>query len=218
MFNRCLADPACEALYKKELRSVGGTISHLDLDSLGAFEAELLEPWEEADPRLEHPELVEEAVAETLSFVADRPEEVEEWLGPEPVVTQPGNAPTPAVLPAPTVQPAPKAGLRIHRIHAAAGALVTHLRVSTAGQIKQTATIRTAGGTLNACSTEASASEAGELTLNCDLSREVRRRSRARWLRLELRTRFAPLEGEAETLTHRVFLPRGSAKAGGHRA
>src|SRR6478609_5013795 len=53
MFNRCLADPACEALYRRELRFVGRTIAHLDLGSLGTGEADLLKPWEEADPRLE---------------------------------------------------------------------------------------------------------------------------------------------------------------------
>ena len=70
MFDRCLADPACEALYRKELRAVGRTIDSLHLGVLGAAEAELLKPSEEAIPRLEHPELVEDAVAETLSFVA----------------------------------------------------------------------------------------------------------------------------------------------------
>lgn len=217
MFNRCLADPACEALYRKELRSVGKTIDGLHLGALGAAVAELLKPWEEADPRLEHPELVEEAVAETLSFVADRPGEVEEWLGPEPVVTPPDETPGDTAAPvagsAPAVQspagPTAGAGLRIRWIHATPGALNTHLRPPAAGQVRQTATIRTASGTVNACSVEASAPEAGELTLTCDLSKEVRRRAQARWLKLELRTRFVPLEGDAdETLTRRVFLPR----------
>lgn len=213
MFNRCLADPACEALYRKELRSVGKTIDGLHLGTLGAAEAELLKPWEEADPRLEHPGLVKGAVAEALSYVADRPGELEEWLGPEPVVTPPGDTSTPAVQPPPVVQSLPgpaaaEAGLRISWIHAAARALATHLQVAAAGQVKQTATIRTAGGTVNACSAEENAPEAGELDLVCDLSKEVRRRSRARWLRLEVRTRFVPREGDAETLTGRVFLPR----------
>jgi hypothetical protein len=212
MFNRCLADPACEALYEKELRSVGRAIDGLDLGSLGEAEAELLEPWEEADPRLENPGLVEGAVAKTLSFVADRPGEVEDWLGPEPVVTPPGDTPAPALSSAPTVQPAPrpiaKAGLRIDRIHAAARALVTHLEVAAAGKVRQTATIRSADGPLNACSAQATMSEAGDVTLACDLSKEVRRRSRGRWLRLEVRTRFAPWEGDAETVTQRAFLPR----------
>jgi hypothetical protein len=207
MFNRCLADPACEALYKKELRSAGRTIAGLHLGSLGEAEAELLEPWEEADPRLEHPGLVEEAVAEALSFVADRPREVEEWLGPESVAAPASDAPVPVVQPRP--EPPAEAAMKIHSIHAAAGGLTTRLRVSMAGQVKQTATIRTASGPVKACSAQASAPEAGDMTLDCDLSKEVRRRSQARWLRLEVRTHFVPQEGEAETLTRRVFLPRG---------
>jgi hypothetical protein len=207
MFNRCLADPACEALYKKELRFAGRTIAGLNLGSLGEAEAELLEPWEEVDPRLEQPGLVEEAVVEALSFVADRPREVEEWLGPEPVAAPASEAPVAAVQP--RLESPAEARMKIHSIHAAARGLTTRLRVSMAGQVKQTATVRTTGGTVKACSVQASAPEAGDMTLGCDLSKEARRRSRARWLRLEVRTHFAPQEGEAETLTRRVFLPRG---------
>jgi hypothetical protein len=171
----------------------------------------LLKSWEEADPRLEHPELVDDAVAETLSFVADRPGEVEEWLGPEPVVTPPGDISIPAVRPTAVAQPSPEPtanSLRIRWLHVTAGGLATHLHASMAGEVKQTAAIATAGGRVSACSIEASVPEAGDLTISCDLSREVRRRLRARWLRLEVRTRFAPRVGEAETLSRRVFLPR----------
>lgn len=212
MFDRCLADPACEALYRKELRSVGKTIESLHLEALGATEAALLEPWEDADPRLEHPDLVEEAVAKTLSFIADRPGELEEWLGTEPVETPPGETPVdtpiPTGQPAPVVQPPSESGLRIRRIHAGGGVLRTHLLAPAPGQVKQVATIRTADGSIGACSAEASVPEAGGLTLDCDLSAEVRRRSRARWLKIDVRIRFESQGGEAETLTRRVLLLR----------
>jgi hypothetical protein len=218
MFNRCLADPACEALYRQELGSVSDAIAGLHLDSLGSSEAELLKPWEEVDPRLEHPELVEEAVTETLAYVAGRTQEAEEWLEPEPdEKPPPDEEPSPIVAQLSVIQPAsepppgptPDAGLRIRWIHAVAGAVTTRLRIPAAGEVKQAATLRTAAGTINACSDEAGAAGAGEVTLDCELSKEVLRRSRARWLKLEVRTRFVPRNGEAESLTRRALLPRG---------
>jgi len=131
-------------------------------------------------------------------------------LGPEPVVTPPFvvSMPPAEPLPGSVSVPAGKAGLEIRSIHAAAASLTTHLQVPGPGEVKQFATIRTVGGTVNACSAQISAFDAGEATLDCELSREVRRRSRARWLKLEVRTRFAPMEGDAETLIRRVIVPR----------
>jgi CotH kinase protein len=221
MFNRCLADPACEELYRQELRSVGQAIAGLHLDSLASSEADLLEPWEEADPKLEHPGQVEGKVAQALSFITDRPGELASWLGTEepappedetqgPGAQQPTAQATQVTRLSPPDEPPPPdpPKMRLRTIRAAAGVLGTHLTLPSAGEVKQTATIRTADGVINACVAQLSVTGAEEATLSCHLSPEVRRRLRARWLKLEVRTRFTPQEGSAESLARQVFVPR----------
>ena len=53
MFTRCLADPACAALYRSAVDGAASTIGALDLDALADATAALLRPWQERDPRRE---------------------------------------------------------------------------------------------------------------------------------------------------------------------
>ena len=213
MFDRCLADPACLALYRQQLGEVSKAIKSLDLEALATETAAFIEPWWEADPRLEQPDHVEDATSEALSFLLERQEEVGDWLGPKEAAPQ-GNA-GPAVSgqsagsPEATDASAEPPAVKVHWIHVDDGALTTHLSVSREGLVRQTATIRTANGTINACSTQASVAGAGVVTLSCPLSKRVRQRARARWLRLAVQVRFAPRDGLAESLTRQVVLPRG---------
>ncbi len=200
MFNRCLADPACLSLYRAELRAVAKTIASLGLDDLASDTAAFIKPWEEADPRLENPDLVDSAVAETHAFLADRPGELEAFLGTDdqPATTAGGGE-------APHV-PAPSLEVGHTRRHA--GALVTHLWLPGPGVLSETARIRTVHGSLKACSTQVSVSTAGERDLHCPLSASILRRLHAHGLTLQVQTSFAPQDGSPESISRRIHLAR----------
>src|ERR1044072_7127434 len=210
LFDKCLADPACLTLYRKELRAVGNPIAGLGLDSLGKDTAKLLKPWEEADPRLEFPGLVDGAVSETLAFIAARPAELASWLdsGTADGSTSGGSGGEGGSRLVRIWQPPLFVAVRRHPPAASAGVLRTRFRFSAAGRVTQTATIETAKGRANACSVHAQVPGAGGLTIRCPLSRSVRRRLRHRWLNLSLRTRFVPRAGGAETIVGNIHLHR----------
>lgn len=210
LFDKCLADPACLTLYRKELRAVGNAIAGLGLDSLGKDTAKLLKPWEEADPRLEFPGLVDGAVSETLAFIAARPAELASWLdsGTADGSTSGGSGGEGGSRLVRIWQPPLFVAVRRHPPAASAGVLRTRFRFSAAGRVTQTATIETAKGRANACSVHAQVPGAGGLTIRCPLSRSVRRRLRHRWLNLSLRTRFVPRAGGAETIVGNIHLHR----------
>ena len=81
MFNRCLRDDSCFALYRHAVREARSDISKLDLDSLAEDTATMLAPWQERDPRREYSlEEIENAVTSTGEFVALRPADADAWL------------------------------------------------------------------------------------------------------------------------------------------
>lgn len=202
MFNRCLADPACLALYRQELQAAAKTIAGLGLDKLASETAAFLGPWEEADPRLEHPELVDGAVAETRAFLADRPGDLAAFLGSDEATTATATEGGGGSLPA----PAPS--LEIGRSERHAGALVTHLWLPGPGVVSETAKITTAHGSRRACSTQLSVSSAGERDLRCPLSAAILRRLHVHGLTLQVRTSFTPEDGSPESTSRRVHLAR----------
>jgi hypothetical protein len=205
LFDKCLADPACEALYRRELRAVGKVVAGLGLRSLGEGTAALLKPWEAADPRLEYPGLIAGAVAETLAFVDARPGELAAWLGPEEAGSLATPSP-PSALPPQATEPL----FSVLWAHVRKGVLIAQLHVSTAGQVVQTASIDTAKGRVEACSTRASVAGPVDLTLRCALSDSVRRRLRARWLKLDVHTRFTPAQGQALSTAREMLLRHSS--------
>jgi hypothetical protein len=199
MFNRCLADPACLALYRRELREVEKTIASLGLDKLASDTATSIKPWEEADPRLEHPESADAAVAETRAFLAGRPAELSAFLGPEgsPPAAAGGEVPRASV---------PSLDVGRSRRHAAV--LITHLWLAGPGVLSQTAKIRTPHGSRTACSAHVSVPAAGPRDLRCPLSAATLRRLRAHGLSLHVGTSFAPQDGNPESAFRRIHLAR----------
>lgn len=209
LFNRCLADPVCDALYRRELRSVGKTIAKLDLDSIALKTAALLEPWEQqeqANIRHEHDlSEIQNAVAKTRNFIADRPGELAAFLGPE-------ETSAPVAGPGPqdrggTAGPPPATFYAGHARREAA-ALVTHLWLPGAGVASQTVTFETVHGPRNACSVQASVVGAGARDLRCPLSAGTLSRLRLHSLRLKVRTAFAPQGGSEESTVRRIRLAR----------
>jgi len=215
LFNKCLADPACAALYRKQLKAVGTIVAGLDLGLFAEAIAEKIEPWWKEDPRLEYPALVPGAVAETLEFIADRPGQLEAWLaiqpageagGGEPSAHSPsggGTAPGIGVLGASRF-----GGLRIDRYAVDHGVILTRLRVGATGTATQRVRIRTASGKTGVCATREQVLEPGTATLHCVLSDVARRRLRARWLRLEVGTAFVTTDRQRASVLSDVVAHR----------
>jgi CotH kinase protein len=93
MFHRCLADSTCEAMYRVALDDVRATVAALDLEELATSTAEMLRPWQIADPRREQSlARIDEVVVETLAFLRARPLDTN-WSFPLP---EDGSDPGPA--------------------------------------------------------------------------------------------------------------------------
>ncbi len=218
MFDLCLADEACFAIYRQSVAAVSKAIAGMDLDRLAADTAALLAPWQEMEDddstREEYSlEEIAEGVDETREFIASRPAEAVEWLGENP---GPGGGPDlpgsdgPAANPSQAFQPLgpPSRGLRIGRVWVAAGALHTQVHLRNVGLVTQRALISTGKGGGVICRDQARAEQAGSLVLHCQLPASIRKRLRQRWLGLTLATRFVPSSGTAENVARRITLPR----------
>ena len=74
MFNRCLANPACSALYRDAVRDVRSKLGALDLDLLASDTAALLYPWQLIDPRRETTlQDMDEGIVALHHFIETRP-------------------------------------------------------------------------------------------------------------------------------------------------
>ncbi len=216
LFTHCLGDAGCVATYRQSLASACGAIGSTGLDALAVGTAGVLAPWqqlEQGNTRHEH-DLgeIQDGVEETRDFIASRPAEVVSFLG----------APCPGV----SVPPAPAAGagnipsqspadvradtLEVGRAKASGGILRTELHIPAAGTISQRLKIATAGGEVGVGRAEMDVEGARDLILNCRLSAALRERLQARWLRIEVVTRFVPAIGRPESDSRRVRLQRAT--------
>ena len=89
LFNRCLADASCKAMYVRSLRETQAVLPGAGLGSLVTNIAALLRPWQEMEmgngARHEHSmSEIESAVTETHTFIAGRPGELSSVLGGQP--------------------------------------------------------------------------------------------------------------------------------------
>ncbi len=210
MFEKCLADPACEALYRKELKSVRDVIGGLGLPALAAGTAAFIEPWWEADPRLEHPDQVGGATEDTETFLAARGAEVDAWLGED---EEPSSGEGPPVEPAPPLAvplPAdsPGATLSFAGQDRSGRYLNVHLRLPLAGKVTLRASAKGTSGKKPVCAGSAEAAEAGELGIHCRLSRAALILLGRYALRLELTIATTPSTGPEETIVRSIRLAR----------
>jgi CotH kinase protein len=206
LFNKCLGDPACAALYREQLRALGAIVGGLDLNGFAQAISNAIGPWWEGgeDPRLEFPGLVDGAVDDTLAFISARPGQLAAWLGPEDGSST-GSLPS-AAQPSPAGPEVPS--LYVGRSKRDGGVLETRLWLSAPGRVWQTAKLRTKSGWLKACSVRASIAAAGPATLRCHLSAAIRRLLYRHRLRLRIRTHFTPALGDPSTITSRATLNR----------
>lgn len=202
MFENCLADSGCEALYDDALGDVQTTVPVMTLDTLAVCTAELLAPWQqlerEESKRLEYDAgEIAGAVAETREFVAGRPDELADYLGntapseTAPVTTCPEGEPEQPFVqirgqgPPPTEQsPAAKLG----SISRKGKRLRVSVVSSASGPLKLTAT--TLGHRRVRVCSRLTTGEAGERTVSCRLSRAAIAKLEDGPLRLAVSVRF----------------------------
>jgi hypothetical protein len=227
LFNRCLADASCRALYVDALRAVRATVPSLDLDAQATQLAGVLAPWQaqEGGARSEYTTAqFEEGVDVVRAFIADRPDELAAWLGPEPTDESEPTEPietgdtagddrgSPAqALDSPAPPASSQSGASLLRLDSkltGAAILRSRLHLSVAGELWQTVTIKTAHGSERICTTHVHVAGAGALSLRCRLSKAVRHRLRQHGLKLHIAIRFEPEGGETETIRRKVFVSR----------
>jgi hypothetical protein len=208
LFDGCLADESCLATYRQALAGLRQPIASLDLDALAQSSAALLAPWQELEQlnsRHEHGiGEAETALAATRDFIADRPAELNAWLGPE--YGPPTPKPTgPDPLPAP---PLSGRALWVGRATVREGVLVARVNVPSAGRLGVRAGIRTRAGLLAVCGAHRRVGAAGPAALRCGLSRSARRHIAARRLKLLVDVDFAPDGGSREGSALKILVPR----------
>jgi hypothetical protein len=203
MFNRCLADPGCAAMYREALFEVRRAVAGLDLDSLAAQTAARLQPWQQQEgSRREYSAAeIADGVAQARAFIAGRRGELAAYLG----IDESGPAAPP---PPPPVSAEAARGFRVNHSRVVDGVLVTRLDAPAAGRVKQRVRFHAPKGLVGACAASQSTAKPGAVTLRCALSRLARRHIAARWLRLAVETSFMPGGGAGEGLSYSVIAQR----------
>ena len=100
LFDACLADASCEALYEAAAADALGSIATLDLDTTARCTAELLSPWQEREPPQMNSKTAIEIAAEVEAareFIGSREQELASWLGVQAPTTSELEPPCPSI-------------------------------------------------------------------------------------------------------------------------
>ncbi len=216
LFDRCLDDGACLALYRQSVAAVRKAIVGMDLDSLAVDSAALLAPWQAMEQtqstREEHSlGKIGDGVAEARAFIASRPAEAAEWLGEElESKADPGGeaTSTPAPLPFGVRVGSPSSALRVGRAWVAGGVLRARMRLWAPGVARLRATISTGEGARVLCRDRVAVKNPRSLILRCSLPASIGERLSQGPLDVTVATRFVPEGGVPENVTRRITLPR----------
>jgi hypothetical protein len=225
LFDGCLADESCAARYRRSLREAEAAIAGTEPAAEMGELAQLLQPWLAMDPRQPFsPAEVADERSGTIRFMNERAGELDAWLAtqpPEPPEPGDPSDPGPPALGAPLADQRPAAPLasppeataprllRLGRIVGAQGGLSVRLWAPAAGALELRATMATGDGDRTVCLGRARTSGAGAKTLDCRLTATARHHLVARWLRLQVRSRFVPDLGEPLLARREITLPRG---------
>ncbi|HEY5815170.1 MAG TPA: CotH kinase family protein [Solirubrobacterales bacterium] len=238
MFDECMGDSACRALYMDALRSVGGTIAGLELDPLATCLLDRLEPWRamEVAPYREYDTVgIEEGIADTREMLEERPGELTAWLEAEsgeeeeivptgsaascavpdvgfearPPRANPGEPAAVAKVPAVSVGEI-DAPLSLRRLRVEPPAVIAAVMLAgRAGKASMVGTIVTRRGTRRVCEADRRVPRPGELTMRCRLTDAARARLQVRRLRVHLAIEFEPADGSpAATIDRSRVVPR----------
>lgn len=214
MFNRCLADMSCADLYRQQLVALRASLPSLELTARAEAAADLLTPWKEIDPRLEHPEEFESSVAETLAFIAERPGELDAFLGHELLIVDPSDQTSGEQS---TVSGAGQGGsgappLKINSLRFLGSLVIVNVDAPGSGVVFKRVTGRTKRGWGAACTDQVPAARAGHLTLRCRLSAGFRRKLKSGPLLLKIWIGFQPNAGAPSSASRLATAPRLSKR------
>ena len=127
LFDKCMGDTSCAAMYRDALREVATTIAGLDLDGRAVRTSALLEPWQRMDPKLPYAyDYIPAFVEERRAFLRSRPAEAARWLDPPDDPTPPPLAKPKPAQPA-AADPIPKT---IEKSSPVPGSLASQLRTA----------------------------------------------------------------------------------------
>jgi hypothetical protein len=212
MFNHCLDDVTCAALYRESVAAVRQAIGGMDLDALAVSSAALLAPWQQMEQedstREEHNiEEIQKKVAEARAFIAARPGDVAEWLGER---SPPGSVVSTLIPPPPhlSIGFAPSR-FKVGRAWVKGGVLRVRGQSRAKGVVTLRATIPTSKGAAVVCRDRIRVRRAGRLTLRCRLATVVRARLRQGRLSLAIAIRFLSPGESPESVTRQIVLSPG---------
>ena len=217
LFDGCLAYSAtCTGIYGDAALVTLAAAAALDLDSLARCTADRLRPWQELEMGAErHPyglDEIEAGVGTTREFIAERPEELADWLGvAAPPAPEDGRPCLPAGQLPPVSETAPgpnRSVLRLGRVSLRGRTLKARVRVPGSGPVRLRAVVGADDAGSSVCGGRAEARAAGTIAVACRLSRPTRRRLEAHWLRLTLRATFRPEAGARESISRTIRLSR----------
>jgi CotH kinase protein len=211
LFNRCLADASCAAMYREALVETGAGLAALNLGSRAIELAATVAPWQalEAPPRREHSSAeVVTAIESMHAFVADRPAELAEWLDPPPAdpIAVPGTAAAIASHAIPAA-PAP-VGLWVGATRMAGRTVATPVELRQPGAVLQRVSAWIRGRLVTICADRERRNRLGPMMLRCELSAAALRRLALRPLALTIGVDFVSAGGYAETAVRRLTLPK----------
>jgi CotH kinase protein len=221
LFNNCLADETCEALYEQGLEEVRAAVPGLELDRRAFCVAEKLAPWQqmETEPRRGYDaEEIAEGVENTRALIADRAAELDDYLGTEtpevPVDEGPctkGQEPQQPEepqqpQPQPRVDPPPTTAT-IGPSKVAGAFVATQLQITGPASATQRVTARLDGRRVTVCTDRSSSAAAARLTVRCKLSKAALTALHSGPLKLKVRVAFYPEVGTARTVTRRPTAP-----------
>jgi hypothetical protein len=223
LFNRCLADAGCRALYEAQLAEVSAVVAGLGLDQMAACTAELLAPWQAEENRLRaefSPGQIADGVEDTRSFMALRPAQLADFLGTDPppeapdgtspcLTAKPGKPKGSPGTPGPeTTTPPPATTAEIGKLRRKGAVLLTDLYVTGPAAATQLVFTSIDGQRRQVCTDRAERDGAGRLRLRCRLPQPILDRLADGPLKLRARIGFLPGVGTAESVLRRLTLPR----------
>jgi hypothetical protein len=216
LFDDCLADAGCAAMYRAAAEEVLKALPTLGLSTKARCTAEALLPFQRAEAEAATETRVPPSSAEiadrvhaTRVFMESRAAELAGWLGvPAPA---PDHSEPPCVEPERTAAPpgiSNRHEVHLNRVAVAARVLVAHLSTDSSGSVDLRATLRTRRGRVSACRREDRRVAPGFSTLRCRLTPAARKFLSLRWRKLRVAVVFTAPNGASDLDRTRVVVPR----------
>jgi hypothetical protein len=216
LFDDCLADVGCAAIYRAAAEEVLKTLPSLGLSTKARCAAEALRPFQQAEAEAAtatrvppSATLIADRVHADRVFMESRAAELADWLGvpgpapdhSEPPCVEPERTPPPPGIPS-------RHEVHLNRVAVAARVLVAHLSTDSSGSVDLRATLRTRRGRVSACRRDDRRVAPGFSTLRCRLTPAARKFLSLRWRKMRVAVVFTAPDGASDLDRTRVVVPR----------